>query len=104
MPKTIPSEKLEELNPYPLSYRLQQIRLLLGYTQDEAAKLIGCTQTSISTWETGKYPPCGKFLLKITEVYGLPSNYFMDLSVEKVKIRKNRKKHDNGDIEVIDLI
>lgn len=89
-PDKISPEILEELKSYPLSYKLQQIRLLLGYTQKEASELIGCTQASMSTWENGKSPPCESMLLKIIQVYGLPMNYFVDHTVEKVKVQSKR--------------
>lgn len=44
----------------------------------------------MSTWENGKSPPCARLLLVITQVYGLPNNYFMDYTVEKVKVQSKR--------------
>lgn len=88
----IPDEKLEELKIYPVSYRLQQLRWLSGLSQTEFAKLMGCTQATVSTWESGRYTPSGKMILKIIDLYQLPSNFFIDLCIEKVRLQKKRKE------------
>ena len=73
------------------------------YTQVEAAKLIGCTQNSISTWENGKSPPCPKMFMKIINAYGLPHYYFADMNIEKLKLQ-SRRQNRNIRYDDVDLV
>lgn len=50
--------------------KCKQKRLLAGYTQKQAAKLIGRTATCISHYETGLYSLSVPIAKKMAEVYG----------------------------------
>ena len=55
-------------------FTLKTARELLGYTQEEAGKLIGVSTDTISNYERGKSYPDIPILRKIEEVYGIPYN------------------------------
>jgi DNA-binding XRE family transcriptional regulator len=86
----ISDEKLQELKEYPLSNRIMRLRTISGYTQGEVSKLLGVSQQSICAWETGKRMPYSSMLEKIIELYELPLNYFDDVEIERIKLKKRK--------------
>ena len=66
-------------------FTLKTARELLGYTQEEAGKLIGVSTDTISNYERGKSYPDIPVLRKIEEVYGIPYNriIFLPLDYDK---------------------
>lgn len=87
----IPAKKLEEWSCLPLGVRLEKLRGYNNYTQVDIARIIGCTQTSVSRWESCQAIPRDKTLDKFIELYELPSNYFLDTVIDKLKIMKKKK-------------
>ena len=86
----IPDERIEELKSYPLSYRLARLRTMSDYTQKEAASLMGVHAVTISYWETGFKSPSKRMLEKYIELYDLPINYFDDVEIERLKLKKGK--------------
>ena len=74
-----------ELIPEIGFFTLKTARELLGYTQEEAGKLIGVSTDTISNYERGKSYPDIPVLRKIEEVYGIPYNriIFLPLDYDK---------------------
>ena len=74
-----------ELIPEIGFFTLKTARELLGYTQEEAGKLIGVSTDTISNYERGKSYPDIPILRKIEEVYGIPYNrlIFLPLDYDK---------------------
>ena len=66
-------------------FTLKTARELLGYTQEEAGKLIGVSTDTIGNYERGKSYPDIPILRKIEEVYGIPYNrlIFLPLDYDK---------------------
>lgn len=55
-------------------YTLKAIRAMRGYTQEEAAKLIGISTDTLSNYERGKSFPDVPIIIKIEEVYKVGYN------------------------------
>lgn len=47
-----------------------------GLTQDELAKLLGVTKVSIWSWESGRYVPDGKILIRLAEILDIVFELF----------------------------
>jgi len=64
---------------------LKQARELKGYTQAEAAALIGVSVDTLGNYERGKSYPDIPVLRKIEDVYGFPYNrlIFLPLDYDK---------------------
>lgn len=64
---------------------LKQARELKGYTQAEAAALIGVSVDTLGNYERGKSYPDIPILRKIEDVYGFPYNrlIFLPLDYDK---------------------
>lgn len=57
-------------NPFQKYAReIKEARIISGYTQEEAALLIGVSKTSLRNWETGRKLPSNQNLLKMNSVY-----------------------------------
>lgn len=61
---------------------LKQARELKGYTQAEAAALIGVSVDTLGNYERGKSYPDIPVLRKIEDVYGFPYNRLIFLSLD----------------------
>ena len=70
--------KVNELKKYSIGYCLKRLRWKNDLTQQKLAKLIGCSQSAISTWESESCVPHGQTLEKIIKLYDLPFDFFDD--------------------------
>lgn len=61
---------------------LKMIRELLGYTQENAAKMIGVSTDTLGNYERGKSYPDIPVLRKIEEVYGIPYDRIIFLPLD----------------------
>lgn len=82
-------EILDRLRPYPLSYKIQQLRVITGYTQKGLSEEIGVTQAIICNWEKDKCIPSQQNLHKLASFYGIPADFFVDFSLESIKFSKH---------------
>ena len=65
---------------------LKMARELKGYTQAEAARLIGISIDTLGNYERGKSYPDIPVLRKIEKVYGVPYNRLLFLPLDYDKI------------------
>lgn len=82
-------ELLEQLRHYPISYKLQKLRVIAGYSQSELSKKAGLTQGIISQWENGLRIPSKKSLIHIAGFYGVPADFFIDYTLETIQFPKD---------------
>lgn len=80
---------LDQLKPYPLSYKIQQLRVITGYTQQGLSDKIGVTQALICNWEKDKCIPSQQNLHKLASFYGIPADFFVDFSLESIRFSKH---------------
>ena len=72
----------------------------MGYSQREAAKLLGISPSRLSQWEKGEKMPNVQNLLKLSILYHtLPDQLYFDLRKSLVaeinkKVEKNSKQKD----------
>lgn len=57
--------------PRPLNERIRERRKAKGWTQDDAARRIGVSQPTWSTWEVGTSQPSGDNVKRLRDVLGL---------------------------------
>lgn len=49
---------------------MKELRLKVGLTQKQVAKIIDVDQTAVSNWERGKCKPIRKYREKLAKLYG----------------------------------
>lgn len=74
---------MENLRPI---MSLKMARELKGYTQTEAAQLIGVSTDTLSNYERGKSYPDIPILREIEKVYGVPYSNLLFLPLDYDKI------------------
>ncbi|PAT02379.1 transcriptional regulator [Candidatus Izimaplasma bacterium ZiA1] len=57
-----------------MEFRIKRYRNLLDLSQDELAKLVGCTRQTINAIEKGKYSPSLLLAFKIADVLNADIN------------------------------
>ena len=70
-------EKL--MNYFEMKWRLSACRIQAGYSQAEVAEILGCSDKTIVSWETGKTAPKMEKAQELSDLYGIPLAY-MDFS------------------------
>ena len=78
-------QSLEQIKYYPLAFRIKKLRLLTGLSQTEFGEKIGISQTTISMWEKNKSQPSERSLQKMVRVFELPSDFFLDIEVQRLE-------------------
>lgn len=71
------------------SYRLKQLREDLGITQDELAKMLNLTQSTIAYYENGRKMPTLENAIVITKLFNTSLDYLVGISncrtIESIK-------------------
>jgi len=62
------------------SYRLKQLREDLGITQDELAKMLNLTQSTIAYYESGRKMPTLENAIIITKIFDTSLDYLVGIS------------------------
>lgn len=77
---------------FEMKWRLSACRVQNGYTQKEASELLGISEKTLVSWETGRTAPNMEKAQKLSELYGIPLAY-MDFTREGNKLGlKDREK------------
>lgn len=80
------------MNYFEMKWRLSACRVQNGYTQKEASELLGISEKTLVSWETGRTAPNMEKAQKLSELYGIPLAY-MDFTREGNKLGlKDREK------------
>ncbi len=77
------------------SYRLQNLRERKGYTQAELAKILGCSQQTVSNWESGDLSPNFDYVLKIVDFFKISIS---ELSPENSVSESEQSYHTKKDL------
>ena len=72
--------------------RLEELRKVHNYSQNDIANLIGTTNQTISNWEKGKTEPGINHLKKLADIFHVSVDYLIDhnqreKSVSDIKVK-----------------
>ena len=72
--------------------RLEELRKVHNYSQNDIARLIGTTNQTISNWEKGKTEPGINHLKKLADIFHVSVDYLIDhnlreKSVSDIKVK-----------------
>jgi len=77
-----------------MQHRLFELRQSRNITQQRLAIELGIDQTSISSYECGKYLPTVEVLVKIAEYFGVSTDYLLGLSEVKSPLKTTQNDRD----------
>ncbi|MBU5483777.1 helix-turn-helix domain-containing protein [Clostridium sp. MSJ-11] len=60
-----------------LSERLQQLRKLANYSQEQLAEMLCISRQAISKWESGQSNPDINNIIKLSEIYNVSTDYIL---------------------------
>ncbi len=60
------------IDGYRQSFQFKAARAIKGLRQEEAAKLIGVSASTLSSWENGETEPLTSQFIRMSIVYGVP--------------------------------
>ena len=60
------------------------LRAGAGWTQQQLAEKMETTQRTVAAWESGESVPRNTMKVKLAQVFGRPSDYFLDESDDSV--------------------
>lgn len=63
------------MNYFEMKWRLSACRIQAGYSQAEVAEILGCSDKTIVSWETGKTAPKMEKAQELSGLYGIPLAY-----------------------------
>lgn len=83
-----------------IAERLKQLRKNAGYSQEQAAEVLGISRQAISKWESGQGNPDIENIVKMTELYHVSADYILsgieknisDSVPEKKKLSREYRK------------
>lgn len=56
---------------FEMKWRLSACRIQAGYSQAEVAEILGCSDKTIVSWETGKTAPKMEKAQELSDLYGI---------------------------------
>ena len=68
--------------------KLKELREFLGLTQEEMAKQLGVTRSTISHYEIGKREPDSEYFLELQNHYGVSDKWIGEVVIEIAKYKK----------------
>lgn len=83
------------MNIFETKWRLVACRVQCGYTQREAAELMGVCEKTLVSWESGKTAPNMEYAQKLSELYCIPLAY-MDFTKEGNSTPPKEREKLNG--------
>lgn len=60
--------------------RIKECRNKLGISQEELAEMLGMKRTNIANYEAGRVVPPGNILVKLSDIFGVSTDYILGLS------------------------
>ncbi|PLA90515.1 helix-turn-helix domain-containing protein [Ligilactobacillus salivarius] len=85
---------------------IKQLRKVHNLSQETFASKIGVSQTTVTSWETGKAEPTSSIIVKIANYFNVSTDFILDVNNSKQpfslgnKIKKLRKIHNLNQSEL----
>lgn len=85
---------------------IKQLRKVHNLSQEDFASKIGVSQTTVTSWETGKAEPASSIIVKIANYFNVSTDFILDVDNSKQpfslgnKIKKLRKIHNLNQSEL----
>lgn len=85
-----------------ISERLQSLRKLKNYSQEDLAEMLGVSRQAVSKWESDQANPDINNIIKLREIYSVSTDYILMGKEEKPsKVRSHTYKKALAVISII---
>ena len=83
--------------------RLKELRKIHGLRQIDFAKVLGISQSTLSTWESGRYEPDAESLVRIAAYFNVTTDYLLgrDDSIKKEPATNNGDGLDDEKLKLL---
>lgn len=59
--------------------RIRELRERAGFSQSELARRLGISRTSVNAWESGLSAPTAQFIIELSTLFHVSSDYILGL-------------------------
>lgn len=74
---------------FALPDKIKELRKKSGYTQAELARKLGLTRSSINSWEMGLSIPSTPYIIELSNLFGVSTDYLLGMENENMVIHIN---------------
>lgn len=64
--------------------KIKKLRKMSGITQADLARELGITRSSVNAWEMGVSLPSTMFVIKLSQIFQVSTDYLLDVEREAV--------------------
>lgn len=84
--------------------RIKDLRKINGLRQIDFAKTLGISQSTLSTWESGRYEPDAESLVRIAAYFGVSVDYILGREEKEKPAANNGNGLSGLDAELYELL
>lgn len=83
-----------------LAEKIIQLRKQNGWSQEELAENLGISRQSISKWESGASIPDIERIIKMSELFGVSTDYLIKDELEEVSFSESKDKYEEDNVKI----
>ncbi len=86
-----------------LAEKITQLRKQNGWSQEELAENLGISRQSVSKWESGASIPDLERIVKMSELFGVSTDYLMKDELEEVTFSESKDKYEEDNVKSVSV-
>lgn len=86
-----------------LAEKIIQLRKQNGWSQEELAENLGISRQSVSKWESGASIPDLERIVKMSELFGVSTDYLMKDELEEVSFSESKDKYEEDNVKSVSV-
>lgn len=86
-----------------LAEKIIQLRKQNGWSQEELAENLGISRQSVSKWESGASIPDIERIIKMSELFGVSTDYLIKDELEEVSFSESKDKYEEDNVKSVSV-
>ena len=86
-----------------LADKIIKIRKQNGWSQEELAEKVGVSRQAVSKWESGTSIPDLDKILRLSEIFGVTTDYLLKDAIEELSPETDAEIKENGQLRLVSL-
>lgn len=86
-----------------LADKIIQLRKQNGWSQEELAENLGISRQSVSKWESGASIPDIERIIKMSELFGVSTDYLIKDELEEVSYSESKDKYEEENVKSVSV-